>query len=352
MRTSTREARPGSRWPTALARVLAYSVPAWLLSGNVAGAADSGFLTPTTLLKLGIDLGIIAFSVGMVIACLRAIKRARRREASAAAEAEKLSLSENTLETVLSAEPQALLTLGETAKPDLLVSNLPGSFGVPRDASRLLAFEQWLDGDAASDLEAAMKELAQHGEPFNMMLRTKRGRYVEADGRTAGHTLVLKVRDIAGQRLELAELSDKHKELEKQVAALRALLDEAKQNERDNAEAQALLDTHFRSFDRLATAFAVFDSTQRLASLQSSLYRPVAARCRMAEDAPARRGNSRSAAPSPPAGRARRVPRLETRLARGLWHRQTNRGSLAFAGRAHASRNRGCQQRWRRDVSL
>ena len=201
----------------------------------------------------------------MVIACLRAIKRARLREASAAVEAEKLSLSENTLETVLAAEPQALLTLGETAKPDLLVSNLPGSFGVPRDASRLLAFEQWLDGDSATDLETAMKELAEHGEPFNLMLRTQRGRYVEADGRTAGHTLVLKVRDIAGQRLELAELSAKHKELEKQVVALRALLDEAKQNERDNAEAQALLDTHFRSFDRLATAFAVFDSTQRLA---------------------------------------------------------------------------------------
>lgn len=265
MRTSTGEATPASRWPTALSRVLAYSVPAWLLCSTGAVAADGSFLEPGILLKLGIDLGIIAFSVGMVIACLRAIKRARLREATAAEEAERLALSENTLETVLAAEPQALLTLGETATPELLVSNLPGSFGVPRDASLLLAFEQWLDGDSAADLESAMKELAAHGEPFNLMLRTKRGRYVEADGRTAGHTLVLKVRDIAGQRLELAELSAKHKELEEQVAALRLLLDEAKQNERDNAEARALLDTHFRSFDRLATAFAVFDSTQRLA---------------------------------------------------------------------------------------
>lgn len=270
MRTSTGEATPGSRWPGTLSRVrayrgLAYSVPASLLFIDSATAADEGFLNPSTLLKLGIELGIIAFSVGMVIACLRAIQRARLREERAAAEAERLALSENTLETVLAAEPQALLTLGETAKPDLLVSNLPGSFGVPRDAARLLAFEQWLDGQSATDLESAMKELAEHGEPFNLMLRTKRARYVEADGRTAGHTLVLKVRDIAGQRLELAELSAKHKELEEQVAALRSLLDKAKQNERDNAEAQAIRDTHFRSFDRLATAFAVFDSTQRLA---------------------------------------------------------------------------------------
>ena len=265
MRTSTEEATPESRWPMTLSRVLAYSVPAWLLPIQSAHAEDSGFLSPVTLLKLGINLGVIAFSVGMIIACLRAIKQARAREATAAAEAERLALSENTLETVLAAEPQALLTLGESAKPELLVSNLPGAFGVPRDAMRLLAFEQWLDDTSAADLEAAMKTLAEHGEPFNLMLHTKRERYVEADGHTAGHTLVLKIRDIAGQRLELAELSVKHRELEKQVAALRSLLDESKRNERDNAEARALLDTHFRSFDRLATAFAVFDSTQRLA---------------------------------------------------------------------------------------
>ncbi|MEM7192880.1 MAG: ATP-binding protein, partial [Pseudomonadota bacterium] len=46
--------------------------------------------------------------------------------------------------------------------------------------------------------------------------------------------------------------------------ALRSLLDEAKRNERDNTEARALLDTHLGSFDRLTTAFAVFDERQRL----------------------------------------------------------------------------------------
>ncbi len=249
-----------------LRRVLTYSVPAWLLPIHGASAADGGFLDPYTLLKLVLDLGIIAFSVGMIIACLRAIKRARAREASAAEEAERLALSENTLETVLAAEPQALLTLGETAKPDLLVSNLPTGFGVPRDPAQLLAFERWLDENSAVDLESAMKILAEHGEPFNLMLRTTRDRYVEADGRTAGHTLVLKIRDIAGQRLELAELSAKHKELEEQVAALRSLLDDAKAQRARQHRARALLDTHFPQFRPAGhRAFAVFDSTQRLA---------------------------------------------------------------------------------------
>ncbi|MEM7192421.1 MAG: hypothetical protein AAF405_06050, partial [Pseudomonadota bacterium] len=247
-----------------LCYVFGYALSVGVLAPKRAFAADEGFFDPVTLLSLGIDLGVIAFSVGIVIACFRAIKRARAREASAAAEAERLSLSENTLETVLSAEPQALLTLGETAKPDLLVSNLPMSFGVPREPAQLLAFEEWLEPDCAAELEAVMKKLAEHGEPFNLMLRTKRERYVEADGRTAGHTLVLKIRDMVGQRLELAELSKKHSELEEQVSALRSLLDEAKRNERDNTEARALLDTHLGSFDRLTTAFAVFDARQRL----------------------------------------------------------------------------------------
>ena len=266
MQISTGEATPESRWPTMLARVLAYWPLAWLLAIDTAAAAESGFLDPITLLKLGIDLGIIAFGVGIAIVCLRAIKRARVREAAAAAEAERLSLSENTLETVLAAEPQALLTLGENAVPELLVSNLPGSFGVPRDASRLLAFEQWLEGPSATDLESrhegarrTWRALQSHASHQAWPIR--RGR--RPDRRT--YIGDLKVRDIAGQRLELAELSARHNELEEQVEALRSLLAEAKENQRDHAAAQAQLETHFRSFDRLATAFAVFDSTQRLA---------------------------------------------------------------------------------------
>ena len=59
------------------------------------------------------------------------------------------------------------------------------------------------------------------------MLRTPRERYVEVDGRTAGRTIVLKVRDLAGRRLEAADVAARHRQLEEQVASLRGLLDEA-----------------------------------------------------------------------------------------------------------------------------
>jgi len=265
MRTSKGEATPDSRWPNVLSRVLAYSIPAYLLPIHAAMAEEAAVVDARTLLTLGINLGIIAFAVGTAIACMRATKRARKQEAKAASQAERYALSESTLETVLSAEPQALLTLTERGEPELLVSNLPSSFGVPREPQRLLALDGWLDAASVAELEPAMQRLSEHGEAFNLMLHTKRDRHVEVDGRTAGRSLVLKVRNVAGQRLELAELSARHKDLEAQVTALRALLDEAKTRERARAEIKPSMETHFRSFDRLATAFAVFDASQRLA---------------------------------------------------------------------------------------
>ena len=176
-----------------------------------------------------------------------------------------IAQSESTLETVLAAEPQALLIVGESGEPELLVANLPVGLGVPREANALLDFESWLDAPSASALDLALRTLVDKGEAFNLMLSTLRDRFVEVDGRVAGHTIVLKVRDLFGRRLELAELAAKHRQLEDQVASLRALLDtQASMAERAQPEPKPSVEARFRSFDRLATAFAVFDQNQRL----------------------------------------------------------------------------------------
>ena len=73
--------------------------------------------------------------------------------------------------------------------------------------------------------------------------------------------ITLKVRDLAGQRLELAGLGEEHRKLDTEVASLRALLD----TQTRETKAGTSVETRFRSFDRLATAFAVFDADQRLA---------------------------------------------------------------------------------------
>ena len=264
MRNSVGKAAPSSRWPKLLFRVLTLLSPL-LLPIDAAMAADAAVFDARTLLTLGINLGVIAFAVGTAIACLRATERARKAEAAAAIEADRYRFSESTLDTVLTAEPQMLLTIAETGEPELLVATLPPALGVPREPRRLLHFAAWLDATSVAELDTAIEALAEHAEPFNLMLRTERDRYVEVDGRAAGRTIVLKVRDLAGQRLELADLATRHRQLEDQVASLRGLLEtEASASERSRTESKTTLDARFRSFDRLATAFAVFDAGQRL----------------------------------------------------------------------------------------
>jgi signal transduction histidine kinase len=265
MRESGGKAAPSSRWPRVLFRASLLSA-ALLLPATRALAATGGAFDARTLLTLGINLGIIAFAVGTAIACLRATERARAAADAAEQEAEHYRVNESTLETILAVEPQALLIVSESGEPDLLVANLPVGLGVPREANALLNLESWLDAPSASALDLALGILVEKGEAFNLMLSTLRDRFVEVDGRVAGRTLVLKVRALYGRRLELAELAAKHRQLEDQVTSLRKLLDtQAVIAERAQPEMKQSVEAHFRSFDRLATAFAVFAGDQRLA---------------------------------------------------------------------------------------
>jgi signal transduction histidine kinase len=264
MRTSGGEVAPSSRWPKRLSRAFAYSIA--LCSAETALAStDVAALDARMLLMLGINLGIIAFAVGMAIACLRATERARKRESAASQEAELYRLNESALDTILAAEPQVLLTIAESGEQAVLAATLPPALGVPREKEALLDFAAWLDEPSAAELAVAMQALTERGESFTLALRTQQDKYVEADGRAAGSRLMLKLREIAGEQLERADIAARYKQLELQVAALRALLDaDTTASERNRIEAKPGAETRFRSFDRLATAFAVFDAAQRL----------------------------------------------------------------------------------------
>jgi signal transduction histidine kinase len=250
-------------WPPALlclALLLAAALP------FPAHAADplvplSGVYDTRMLLTLGITLGIIAFSIGSALACLRATQAALKARDAATLEAERYRVSESMLETILSAEPQVLLTWTAEDGPRVHVTNLPHGLGVPTEPNRLLRFEEWLDEASAALLTEAMQSLADRGEAFNLMLRTERQKHVEVDGRAAGGMITLKVRDLAGQRLELAGLGEQHRKLDTEIASLRALLDAQTRD----GKSRPSIETRFRSFDRLATAFAVFDADRRLA---------------------------------------------------------------------------------------
>jgi len=266
MRTRRGKAAPVARWPRArlcLSLLLA-ALPFPVQAASVVPL--SGVYDTRLLLTLGITLGIIAFSIGSALACLRATQAALKARDAATLEAERYRASESMLETILAAEPQVLLTWTAEDGPRVHVTNLPHGLGVPTEVDRLLRFEEWLDEASAAELIEAMQALADRGEAFNLMLRTERQKHVEVDGRAAGGMITLKVRDLAGQRLELAGLGEQHRKLDTEIASLRALLDaQTNAGDRRDAKGRPMVEARFRSFDRLATAFAVFDADQRLA---------------------------------------------------------------------------------------
>src|SRR4029079_9607740 len=120
----------------------------------------------------------------------------------------------------------------------------------------------WLDESSSAALENATRNLSERGEAFNLMLSTRHQKHIEAVGRTSGGMISLRMRDRAGERLDYANLKERHKQLDAEVASLRGLLD-AEAATRSSA-ARKTSETSLRGFDRLATAFAVFDAEQRL----------------------------------------------------------------------------------------
>ncbi|MCJ7598706.1 MAG: PAS-domain containing protein [Methyloceanibacter sp.] len=227
-----------------------------------ASPTTGSLLDAPTLLMLGVNIGVITFAVATAIGCLRATQRASEASERAALEAERLRASECMLDTVLSAEPQMMLIWPGSGNPRMLAANLSPALGVPSDAALLLRFSDWLDEASSSALQDAMRNLGERGEAFNLMLSTRAQKHVEADGRATGGMISLKIRDLAGQRLEHATLMERHRQLDSEIASLRGLLAEAAT--RSSPAATKAGEASFRSFDRLATAFAVFDAEQRL----------------------------------------------------------------------------------------
>jgi signal transduction histidine kinase len=267
LRTSMRAS--GRKAAALTARALStlwLSAAAWFAFVAPAAAMPEPSLDATSLLTLGINIGVIAFAVATAIGCLRATQRASEASERAGLEAERLRASEGTLEMVLAAEPQILLAWSGSEAPRVLAANLPIALGVPSNPQLLLRFGDWLDAPSATALDEAVRNLGQRGQAFNLMLRTQRQKHVEVDGRATGGTIALKIRDLAGQRLEYANLAEQHRQLDGEIAGLRALLDAEKSARgRGQAESKLSMEARFRSFDRLATAFAVFDPDQRLA---------------------------------------------------------------------------------------
>lgn len=177
------------------------------------------------MLVAGVVLGVVAFAVVSSILALSARRRARRAEARARSSAGELDRRIELMQTVLLAEPQILVHWDAGLEPAVIADTLDPGLGVPSDISELLRYASWLDRESARQLDERLEKLRHNGEPFNLMLKTAAGGHIEADGRAAGGGSVLKIRDLAGRRRELAELLQQHQRLAHDIDAMRALAD-------------------------------------------------------------------------------------------------------------------------------
>lgn len=177
------------------------------------------------LLTIGISTGVIAFSVVVAMLGLRAMRRGRAAEARARMAAGDYDRRADFFNAVLAAEPQFLIHWNEAGEPAVVADTLASDLGIPRDIGNALKFNSWLERDSALELENRTAALRSEGQPFNLMLKTTAATYVEADGRAAGGGSVLKFRDLAGRRAELADVAEQHRRLGHDIDRMRAVLD-------------------------------------------------------------------------------------------------------------------------------
>jgi len=200
-------------------------------SALIAPAALAQGVTPADKLQFTHNvIGLSVFAAGILISATAALlhlssrgKRAvRARQIAAELSAARAALDRAS--AFLAVEQQIMVAWGAASdEPDI-----SGDVSLVLEAAparSVLAFGAWLAPDLATKLEACVERLRQRGESFRLPLLTISGRHVEADGRAIAGRAVLRIRDVSGDRLELAQLRERHTRALMETDSFRALLD-------------------------------------------------------------------------------------------------------------------------------
>lgn len=214
-----------ARKPYGLAAIAAASFACVLLLAATV-TSGAGFNLPLIGPQSGILLGatvaalIIAGGIGWM-----ALDRQRRKEKQSRAEITALKRSLTAADAVIRSEPQVLLYWEQNKPLAVAAYTLHGIPGLPETPEKFLRFGNWLEPASAAALKPAIDALFAAGEPFNLIVRTMADGHLEAEGRTSGGRAILRFRDVAGHRDEVARIMAQHQRLAREVRASRALLD-------------------------------------------------------------------------------------------------------------------------------
>ena len=126
---------------------------------------------------------------------------------------------------IVGAEHQVLIYWEQGQRARLLAHTLNTVPGLPAEAAEIERFGAWLTPQSADELKQVLDRLFGDGRSFDVLLKTRAGGHVEADGRAAGGRAVLRLRDVVGYRRDLARIIDQHRQLKRDIGAQRTLLD-------------------------------------------------------------------------------------------------------------------------------
>ena len=199
--------------------------PSLLLAGAARGQslALAPFENANGLIGMSLGAGLVIFSAFTALLHLAGRQRWAKREAELLAEIERLRQQTERARAFLAAESQFVIVWGGAeVEPDI-----EGDVSLVIDAPlphRVLGFGAWLPPDQAQTLEGNVALLRERGQSFHQDLISQTGRHLEADGRAIGSRVVMRVRDVSGDRLELVRLREVQGEQNAQLQVLRGLL--------------------------------------------------------------------------------------------------------------------------------
>lgn len=196
---------------------------ALVLTLGVSQSSASGMravgLSQMALIGLVAGCGILAS-----VFVWRALRASRYALAEAKTESETLRRRLAMVEAVVGAEPQTLLFWDHQSKLQVVSHTLSEIEGLPEGDAEILRFADWLDKRSTASLKNALSDLLKSGAPFNMIIKTRKGAPLEADGRAAGGRAVVRIRDIAGYKRDVSRIIDEHQNLARDITSSRALL--------------------------------------------------------------------------------------------------------------------------------
>ncbi|MES0883214.1 PAS domain-containing sensor histidine kinase [Roseibium sp. SCP14] len=188
-------------------------------------AETTAAINPDTMILFGALGGMCAFAVTAAVSLVRHRKQSGQITATLEKEKGDLKFRVDRLEAMLNTDEQRVIVwTGNGAMPQIW-GILPEKSGVPRPPAQLLAFGSWLTAKCAGDLERFLDMLFRTGEAFTTTLKTRTGTYVEALGRTTGGAVVLRLRDLTGERQMQAELAARNAKISGELHMLHSLLD-------------------------------------------------------------------------------------------------------------------------------